>query len=259
MIKSKARAFVLLFLLGACSLFTPYAPDYSAAYITGESLHDQMPADAIREKLTRKTTMGGGTYELALYPLTRPLISAQVRALSLERGLTPEEEAQLLSSRVVDLVERQSCFYFDYKVLRFEQVATPSEWMVWILTDLPEVGEGEEALQESSGRNYPLQWDQPARAPIQGEEMKVHDRVPAWSNWAIGCTSRPLPLEKGFSAKIKVSYVNWPFSDETRMDWNFQDGQTPRKDGDGTSIAPQGTPSPAATPKKSNYQRYRGY
>lgn len=222
-----------LSILTSCSLFQTREQNDSPALVTGGTEVNSMTSDELAFHLTRTTTMGGGIYEVSLMPLTTPYLEKHWQEFQSTRALKGEDEKQARKWHVTRFISNKTCVDFHYNVTRFEQMKQLDQWQLTLEVD---------------GDHFPLEWmsESMQSQPFVSEIQTATSPMKRWHNSGVACAPVELPISRGFSIKVQATYVPWPFSSDTSLDWVFK------------AIRPEDEAA-VEERRKKNYQKYRGY
>ncbi len=253
------KLFLLLFLLlSACASKDQYFhPSYFV--LTEGSEGSKLNYPELFKRLTKTSTMAGGLYEVSVTPLTTPLLEAQAKFQGEWKHLSSEEILSLSQNLKKIYTEGKTCIEFKAQILRFEGASKTNDWKMSLYTDLTMMREGENDAQERTAKEFELTWITPLPEIVKSQVTKIQDKYDQWLLSAVACTYRELPLENGFAIKVIAPYINFPFSEQLRLDY----GNWSNYDDDHLMAAQkekgQDTPSSSSKIKRQNNQRYRGW
>ena len=197
---------LIISFLSSCSFFQSKKPDDTFLYLRGEKKAD---AETYEKKLTRSTTMGGGFYSIAARPITSSYLKAVNQKLADRRGLTNDEKQYAQTKANENFLHNKTCFHFEYEVVRFEEASQLKNWKIFYV--------------DKNGGDILLTWkESDLNTPaVRSKSYRAGERHNTWLGKGSACASFTTDFKSGFALKVKPDFVQFPFSSETLITWDF--------------------------------------
>ncbi len=226
-------------LLTSCAFFQSKPFDETALYLSGQK--PEASVEEYEKNLTRNTSMGGGYYQITAKPLVKPLIIKRFEQTASLRGFSPKEKEKALAKINESFLVDKTCFEFQYEAVRFSQVANLSNW--------------ELSFINANGDTLPLKWQKEdlKRPSVKSKTYKAGLSQPTWLGQGIACGNFQTDFKSGFALKVKPAFVQFPFSSNTLLSWEFPE-RIKIKDSETGRIEEKWEEK-----KKRSYKRYRGW
>lgn len=231
----------LLVLLSSCTFFKKHETHQEKVYplLTSDNLKQAgFPAydtKKIKMVLKREGTLGGGTYEINAFPITKTYLQALTNELSNERGLNKRQSLKIKKEYYNKYVKNKICFSFTYAATRFEKVKYLKAW------DL-------ELDYDKVNKKLKFTKADLRKEPVQSQRRIGNDVLEQWNNTAIACTKSYISLNKEFHLKVTPSFVQFPFDSDVVLKWEFDHFVVNEK---GEQVKVESS--------NSSYQPYRGW
>jgi len=206
---------ILFFLLifSSCALFRESKErEMPPNLVTGQNLN-LTKASEIKKALLMNSSMAGGDFKIAVFPLTPKYLELNERAWNKKKNwLSPEELEKTISAQTISYTNHRTCFNIKLDVGRFNKMTDFKKWR------------GE--LVHKQGQKYPLKWVTASHENsvktvkvqnFQGTKLNFHKKGKL-------CTTRNVPqLEKGFTINLEPNWIPFPFDDKFEITWNFDE------------------------------------
>ncbi|MBT3584020.1 MAG: hypothetical protein HN509_03860 [Halobacteriovoraceae bacterium] len=199
----------LLSLSSCARYFTSPVKDYSDRYVTGKGLPADMDSAQLIKKLERKENMGGGVWNLTVFPYSKPLVEKLIQEQSQLKNLGATQKRQLDKKLREKYIVGKSCIHFEFELEKADKMAFLKQWKAYLV--------------DNHDNEVALHWDKKSLVnyPAKSKSARYQGSTVRWTNSGDGCTSLPFVLKDSFRIKIVASSAPWPFERDQIFRYDF--------------------------------------